>query len=62
MVSPGLARQFTKQGLGLIDPEEGVRCLLRELAWGAPAITAVAYVAPPQETSAGPVAADRGAQ
>jgi NAD(P)-dependent dehydrogenase (short-subunit alcohol dehydrogenase family) len=62
MVTPGLARQFTKQGLGLIDPEEGVRCLLRELAWGAPAITAVAYAAPPQETSAGPMAPDRGAQ
>ena len=62
MVTPGLARQFTKQGLGLIDPAEGVRCLLRELAWGAPAITAVAYVAPPQEASAGPMAADRGAQ
>lgn len=62
MVTPGLARQFAKQGLGLIDPEAGVRCLLRELAWGAPAITAVAYVAPPRETFAGLMAPDRGAR
>lgn len=46
MVSRGLARQFVKRGIGLIDPEAGVRCLLRELAWGDPSVTAVGYVAP----------------
>jgi acyl transferase domain-containing protein/NAD(P)H-dependent flavin oxidoreductase YrpB (nitropropane dioxygenase family)/NAD(P)-dependent dehydrogenase (short-subunit alcohol dehydrogenase family)/acyl carrier protein len=62
MVSPGLAQQFVKRGIGLIDPEEGVRCLLRELAWGPPAITAVAYVASPQNTSAGVTAHAGGPQ
>jgi hypothetical protein len=60
MVSPGLARQFLKRGIGLIDPEESVRCLLRELAWGDPSITAVAYVAPMPNPSAGVVAHDGG--
>jgi hypothetical protein len=60
MVTPGLARQFLKQGIGLIDPEEGVRCLLRELAWGTPSVTAVAYVAPPQKTPTGVMAPDGG--
>jgi NAD(P)-dependent dehydrogenase (short-subunit alcohol dehydrogenase family) len=62
MVTPGLARQFAKQGLGLIDPDEGVRCLLRELAWGAPSITAVAYVAAPPSPSAGVTALAGGLQ
>jgi hypothetical protein len=60
MVTPGLARQFLKQGIGLIDPDEGVRCLLRELAWGAPSITAVAYVAAPQKTPGSAPAPDGG--
>jgi acyl transferase domain-containing protein/NAD(P)H-dependent flavin oxidoreductase YrpB (nitropropane dioxygenase family)/acyl carrier protein len=62
MVTPGLARQFAKQGLGLIDPDEGVRCLLRELAWGDPSITAVAYVAAPPSPSAGVTALAGGLQ
>jgi acyl transferase domain-containing protein/NAD(P)H-dependent flavin oxidoreductase YrpB (nitropropane dioxygenase family)/NAD(P)-dependent dehydrogenase (short-subunit alcohol dehydrogenase family)/acyl carrier protein len=62
MVSPGLARQFVKRGIGLIDPEEGVRCLLRELAWGDPSITAVGYVAPTQNPAAGAIAHDGGHQ
>jgi hypothetical protein len=45
MVSPELARQYTARGIGLIDPGEGVLCLLRELAWGDPAITSVVYMA-----------------
>ncbi len=57
MVSPELARQYAKRGMGLIDRDEGVRCLLSELAWGDPAITAVAYVAPggdsPADAAAG---------
>jgi NAD(P)-dependent dehydrogenase (short-subunit alcohol dehydrogenase family) len=51
MVRAQLARQFVKRGLGLIGPDQGVRCLLRELAWGDPAITSVAYTAPADGTA-----------
>nr|WP_242424148.1 KR domain-containing protein [Frankia sp. EI5c] len=40
MVSEELASQYARRGIGLIDPEEGVAALLRELgepAAGAPA-------------------------
>ncbi|MEU8546177.1 SDR family NAD(P)-dependent oxidoreductase [Streptomyces roseoverticillatus] len=36
MVGPELARELARRGLTLIDPEEGVRALLRELAHGDP--------------------------
>ena len=62
MVSPALARQFVKRGIGLIDPGEGVRCLLRELAWGDPSITAVAYVAPTPNPPGSATARDGGLQ
>jgi NAD(P)-dependent dehydrogenase (short-subunit alcohol dehydrogenase family) len=52
MVSPELARQYARRGMGLIDPGEGVRCLLSELAWGDPGITAVAYLAPGEDSLA----------
>jgi NAD(P)-dependent dehydrogenase (short-subunit alcohol dehydrogenase family) len=32
MVSPELEREYVKRGIGLIDADEGVACLLRELA------------------------------
>ncbi|MBS2552447.1 SDR family oxidoreductase [Catenulispora sp. NL8] len=34
MVTPELMQAYGKRGIGLIDPEEGVLALLRELAWG----------------------------
>ena len=44
MVTPELAQSYGKRGIALIDPEEGVLALLRELAWGdSPA--AVVYTA-----------------
>ncbi|WP_424887267.1 SDR family NAD(P)-dependent oxidoreductase [Streptomyces sp. XH2] len=36
MVGPELARELARRGLALIDPEEGVRALFRELAHGDP--------------------------
>ncbi|MGH3827320.1 MAG: KR domain-containing protein, partial [Pseudonocardiaceae bacterium] len=45
MVTPELAREYGRRGIGLIDPEEGTRCLLSELAWGAPSVRAVVYTA-----------------
>ncbi|MFC5724500.1 SDR family NAD(P)-dependent oxidoreductase [Streptomyces gamaensis] len=46
MVGPELARAYARRGLALIDPEEGVRALLRELAHGDPEITEVVLTAP----------------
>ncbi|WP_229322028.1 type I polyketide synthase [Streptomyces sp. UNOC14_S4] len=45
MVTPELAREYTRRGIGLIDPEEGALCLLRELAWGEESADAVVYTA-----------------
>ncbi|MGW1199489.1 SDR family NAD(P)-dependent oxidoreductase [Streptomyces sp. NPDC002536] len=46
MVGPELARDFARRGLALIDPEEGVRALLRELAHGDADIDEVVVTAP----------------
>ncbi|MEU5429205.1 SDR family NAD(P)-dependent oxidoreductase [Streptomyces olivoreticuli] len=45
MVTPELAREYARRGVGLIDPEEGALCLLRELAWGEESADAVVYTA-----------------
>ncbi|MCC3775820.1 SDR family NAD(P)-dependent oxidoreductase, partial [Streptomyces sp. UNOB3_S3] len=45
MVTPELAREYARRGVGLIDPEEGALCLLRELAWGEESTDAVVYTA-----------------
>ncbi|MDT3442965.1 MULTISPECIES: type I polyketide synthase [unclassified Pseudofrankia] len=45
MVSADLERDFARRGVDLIDPEEGHRCLLRELAWGPRDIHGVVYTA-----------------
>ncbi|SFB58906.1 Acyl transferase domain-containing protein [Amycolatopsis marina] len=45
MVSAELAREYQRRDVGLIDPDEGTACLLRELAHGAPDTTAVVYTA-----------------
>jgi NAD(P)-dependent dehydrogenase (short-subunit alcohol dehydrogenase family) len=46
MVTPELAADYSRRGIGLIDPVEGALCLLRELAWGDKALRAVVYTAP----------------
>jgi NAD(P)-dependent dehydrogenase (short-subunit alcohol dehydrogenase family)/acyl carrier protein len=45
MVSPELGRSYAQRGIELIDPEEGTLSLLRELAWGDPALRSVVYTA-----------------
>ena len=45
MVTPELGHAYEKRGISLIDPAEGVLSLLRELAWGDPALTEVVYTA-----------------
>lgn len=45
MVTPELGRDYARRGVGLIDPDEGVLALLRELAWGDPAATSVVLTA-----------------
>ena len=45
MVTPELAHEYGQRGIALIDPEEGTRCLLAELACGAPSVRAVVYTA-----------------
>jgi NAD(P)-dependent dehydrogenase (short-subunit alcohol dehydrogenase family) len=45
MVTPELMRSYAARGIALIDPEEGVLSLLRELAWGPESATAVVYSA-----------------
>ncbi|MDG4765695.1 SDR family NAD(P)-dependent oxidoreductase [Solwaraspora sp. WMMD406] len=45
MVSAELSREYARRGIELIDPEEGALSLLRELAWGDPAVTSVVYTA-----------------
>ncbi|MBF6047943.1 SDR family oxidoreductase [Streptomyces sp. NRRL B-1677] len=46
MVTPELGRAYARRGIGLIDPHEGARALLRELAWGGVRSGAVVYTAP----------------
>ncbi|WP_369368844.1 SDR family NAD(P)-dependent oxidoreductase [Streptomyces sp. CG4] len=46
MVGPELARDFARNGIGLIDPEDGVRALLRELAHGDTDVDEVVLTAP----------------
>jgi hypothetical protein len=41
MTSPELAEAFRQRGMGLIDPEDGVDCLLRELALGSPSLASI---------------------
>ncbi|WP_432841953.1 SDR family oxidoreductase [Dactylosporangium sp. CA-092794] len=45
MVSPELGKEYARRGIELIDPEEGALSLLRELAWGDPAVRSVVYTA-----------------
>jgi acyl transferase domain-containing protein/NAD(P)H-dependent flavin oxidoreductase YrpB (nitropropane dioxygenase family) len=45
MVTPELVEDYARRGMDLIDPAEGARSLLRELAWADPTATAVVYMA-----------------
>ncbi|MDG4865742.1 SDR family NAD(P)-dependent oxidoreductase, partial [Streptomyces sp. T-3] len=45
MVTPELGRDYARRGVQLIDPDEGVLALLRELAWGDPAQASVVLTA-----------------
>ncbi|MFI7340472.1 SDR family NAD(P)-dependent oxidoreductase [Streptomyces sp. NPDC050085] len=45
MVTPELAREYARRDIALIDPEEGVLALLRELAWGDTDTDEVVYTA-----------------
>jgi hypothetical protein len=45
MVSPELAREYERRQVALIDPDEGVAALLRELAYGTPDVHSVLYTA-----------------
>ncbi|MGP9017347.1 SDR family NAD(P)-dependent oxidoreductase [Streptomyces sp. BR1] len=45
MVTPHLAREYTRRGVSLIDREEGTLALLRELAWGDESTRSVVYTA-----------------
>ncbi|WP_462165688.1 SDR family NAD(P)-dependent oxidoreductase, partial [Frankia sp. AiPs1] len=44
MVSPELAREYARRGIGLIDPDEGVAALLAELAGPADGPAQVVYM------------------
>ena len=43
--APEIKALCARRGIALIDPEEGTLSLLRELAWGDPALPAVVYTA-----------------
>ncbi|GAA0601922.1 type I polyketide synthase [Kutzneria viridogrisea] len=45
MVTPELGRSYAQRGISMIDPEQGVASLLRELAWGSPSVRSVVYTA-----------------
>ncbi|WP_333760743.1 SDR family NAD(P)-dependent oxidoreductase [Streptomyces sp. IBSBF 2390] len=45
MVGAELGREYARRGVRLIDPDEGTAALLRELAWGDPAVRAVVHTA-----------------
>ncbi|MGK5440399.1 SDR family NAD(P)-dependent oxidoreductase [Micromonospora sp. URMC 105] len=47
MVTPELAREYDRRGIGLIDPAEGVAALVAELAWGPADQCQVGFVAAP---------------
>ncbi len=44
MVTPELEREYTRRGVNLIAVEDGIACLLRELAWGPAEVPQVVYM------------------
>ncbi|MGH3517231.1 MAG: SDR family NAD(P)-dependent oxidoreductase [Haloechinothrix sp.] len=45
MISAELSKTYAERGIALVDPDEGVTCLLRELAWGPAGAGSVIYTA-----------------
>ncbi|MEU4159160.1 SDR family NAD(P)-dependent oxidoreductase [Actinoplanes sp. NPDC026670] len=50
MVTPELAREYARRGVGMIDPAGGVAALLAELAWGPADRCQVGFLNAPLET------------
>jgi acyl transferase domain-containing protein/NAD(P)H-dependent flavin oxidoreductase YrpB (nitropropane dioxygenase family) len=44
MVTPELAQAYGRRGIGMIDPVQGARAVLHELAWGGPETSSVVYM------------------
>ncbi|MDQ6617467.1 MAG: SDR family NAD(P)-dependent oxidoreductase, partial [Actinomycetota bacterium] len=44
MVSGELEREYTRRGVGLISVDDGIACVLRELAWGPRDVSQVVYL------------------
>jgi acyl transferase domain-containing protein/NAD(P)H-dependent flavin oxidoreductase YrpB (nitropropane dioxygenase family) len=51
MVSPELEREYTRRGVGLIGLDDGIACLLKELAWGPRDVSQVVYMHQPLESA-----------
>jgi acyl transferase domain-containing protein/NAD(P)H-dependent flavin oxidoreductase YrpB (nitropropane dioxygenase family)/NAD(P)-dependent dehydrogenase (short-subunit alcohol dehydrogenase family) len=47
MVSAELEREYARRGVGLITIDDGIACLLRELAWGPNDVSQVVYLHQP---------------
>ena len=47
MVSAELEREYARRGVGLIGVDDGIACLLRELAWGPEDVSQVVYMRQP---------------
>jgi NAD(P)-dependent dehydrogenase (short-subunit alcohol dehydrogenase family)/acyl carrier protein len=52
MVSPELAREYSRRGIGLVDPDEGVAAALAELRAGVPDPQVVVMCAAPEQSGA----------
>jgi NAD(P)-dependent dehydrogenase (short-subunit alcohol dehydrogenase family) len=50
MVSPELEREYGRRGVGLISVDDGIRCLLGELAFGPRDVAQVVYLQTPVAT------------
>ena len=44
MVSAELEREYARRGVGMISVDDGIACLLRELAWGSDDVPQVVYM------------------
>jgi NAD(P)-dependent dehydrogenase (short-subunit alcohol dehydrogenase family) len=60
MVTPELAREYARRGIGLIEPDDGVDALLAELAAGLPDPQVVVMRAEPHDMAAGRNGDDAG--
>jgi hypothetical protein len=51
MVTPELAQAYGRRGIGMIDPAQGARAVLHELAWGSPETSSVVYMGQTRDDS-----------